>query len=322
MKRIILIKQKTGCSKNILYLYGRIFLEAIITEMRRRDLFTSIDYLYSLKELNNEVIVLTINFSSLQEDIVRDVLKTDVNINHNSIQRGIDKIRNESRKDFIYDLETIEKKLMELAREGWNDFEDFPFYSAPRNSRIDNQLIRETGDLNLNKNFILARLKGPYLTSTTHAPLLFRLVIEPLFMQIVHTIQEKLPCKIDFKDTYEKEYIVRLMEYSSFKDVAYEEMADHIEKGLTSINTPAFIKSLQSYINNDMLTLPRSDLIMDTLFRATSCIAGKTQWQSIVTHQNIREMLNHTSLHIGSLDREFIFDHTIGEYLFSAKLPE
>lgn len=112
------------------------------------------------------------------------------------------------------------------------------------------------------------------------------------------------------------------MEYSSFKDVAYEEMADHIEKGLTSINTPAFIKSLQSYINNDMLTLPRSDLIMDTLFRATSCIAGKTQWQSIVTHQNIREMLNHTSLHIGSLDREFIFDHTIGEYLFSAKLPE
>src|SRR5690606_16590413 len=94
-----------------------------------------------------------------------------------------------------------------------------------------------------------------------------------------------------------------------------EKMSERIEKGLGDLDSEMLFKNIHSYVHKNNFMPTRYELIPHVLFQNTRSIAGIEDWKKFTTVANMKELLNHTTLHIGDLGKEFVFDRTVGRIL-------
>ncbi len=301
MKRIILIK--TCAETQIAHLYEHLYCEAIRALFKQHNLFYYIDYTYQGTTYNKGVVHITIDFYTPEAvGLIESLTELSVWFDDKALEPAIAQIVAEekyylrsSKKDRLLD------QLHELHTQPWQSLDDFTLFDA-RQHRFSQKTLwlseekarvkKLQCDLLLDKNF-----------AATHRSLL------PLFDIVGGIIQENLSRELCNKYGYYRNDNPARYTKKSFK--TSQELTGWVRYIPKFTDEAVFSKkTLENLLKSDLVERASAffakthyDQAYEApdelrLFEAMDILIGAKGWRQIGTKENIRRVLQHTTLQL------------------------
>lgn len=314
MRRITLIKQYKDASPYTMQVFGRLFTRSFVFAMRKQNLFSGSDYFFYYNPLDAKTCrfdVIYITDRSQSSPTPQDIT---IALDQKDVERSIHEVSLEVGKDLDLSTQAVTAAVKSISKTPWINFEAFQLYTG--NDDLGKSALHEANDTPIYKRLLAFRLKESYIHNHKFAPLLFWLVAEPLFMETLYALKEEYPIIIQqSKNLYEEKHILRIAEGRVYGNESLNTLLEHAVANFQKIDSERFVQSIIQYINEDFYNLPIGSMPATTLFRDTHTIAGIETWRFFVTSQNIEEMLNAMTFHVGDYENDLMTRESIGSYL-------
>lgn len=301
MQRLVYIK--THSSPHVAHLYEHLYISAVSNLFLRHNLFALGDYYLAGRTymggfIHIDILLITPEAMALGK-VLKDVRPT---LDDESIAGGLLELMAEEQGRARCDFKTVQKSVKELHKKPWQTFEEFMTFNTLKTRRTYTELsFSHKKPKHFRTIFTEFLLSKSFAEATPSAKPLFWIVASVLTNNMIHDIVSQhsyYPYSLNMLN--DKGTLKSSRRYRGLRKAATEPSNTLLicKQSLENMLAKNIIEKIIRHANEDFNRLPMGAPDELDIYESTKVLVGKAGWRQISTAENVKEVIQHTTLQV------------------------